>query len=193
MVIFVQQEYRGPCQLQASPHRLFDRTRHHHRRLQVGATWLGLLWYSQGALWPCWHPLHWRDYLHLLLPRSWFLVLVQAFNWRRFDPYSPPPPGGGREVKAEVAFHTRVWLGERIGLNLSLFVLVFTFGRIFCFASLKVVNARVLAFFSLLFCFGVEWGTEQTFYFVYANEELGATISLLGIMGMANPVTSLIM
>ena len=57
----------------------------------------------------------------------------------------------------------------------------------------KVVNARVLAFFSLLFCFGVEWGTEQTFYFVYANEELGATISLLGIMGMANPVTSLIM
>ena len=57
----------------------------------------------------------------------------------------------------------------------------------------KVVNTRVLAFFSLLFCFGVEWGTEQTFYFVYANEELGATISLLGIMGMANPVTSLIM
>ena len=85
MVIFVQQEHRGPCQLQASPHRLFDRTRHHHCRLQVGATWLGLLWYSQGALWPCWHPLHWRDYLHLLLPRSWFLVLVQAFNWRRFD------------------------------------------------------------------------------------------------------------
>ena len=75
----------------------------------------------------------------------------------------------------------------------SIFPLDFTFGRIFCFASLKVVNARVLAFFSLLFCFGVEWGTEQTFYFVYANEELGATISLLGIMGMANPVTSLIM
>lgn len=111
MVIFVQQEHRGPCQLQASPHRLFDRTRHHHRRLQVGATWLGLLWYSQGALWPCWHPLHWRDYLHFLLPRSWFLVLVQAINWRRFDPHSPHPLGRGREVKAEVAFHTRVWLG----------------------------------------------------------------------------------
>lgn len=55
-----------------------------------------------------------------------------------------------------------------------------------------VANARVLAFFSLLFFFGVEWGTEQTFYYVYAKEELGATVSLIGIMGTANPVTSLI-
>ena len=57
----------------------------------------------------------------------------------------------------------------------------------------QVANARVLAFFSLLFFFGVEWGTEQTFYFVYANEQLGAPVSLLGIMGAANPVTSLVM
>ena len=59
--------------------------------------------------------------------------------------------------------------------------------------SMQVANARVLAFFFLLFFFGVEWGTEQTFYYVYAKEELGATVSLIGIMGTANPVTSLIM
>ena len=61
-------------------------------------------------------------------------MLVQAFTEEGLI-YPHPRLGGGREVKAEVAFHTRVWLGERIGLNLSLFVLVFTFGRIFCFAS----------------------------------------------------------
>ena len=58
---------------------------------------------------------------------------------------------------------------------------------------IQVANASVLAFFSLLFFFGVEWGTEQTFYYVYAKEELGATVSLIGVMGAANPVTSLIM
>ena len=84
-------------------------------------------------------------------------------------------------------------MNARADVKMVILTIFRLFKLVFSHQSIQVANARGLAFFSLLFFFGVEWGTEQTFYYVYAKEQLGATVSLIGVMGAANPVTALIM
>ena len=55
-----------------------------------------------------------------------------------------------------------------------------------------LANSSAISFYLLMFIFGVSAGASDTYFFVYAQEELGASATLLGYMSEAGQISGIL-